>query len=601
MCHARTFIKFSYLSNCMYNCLLCCCVICHKFNHSLRYNSEITGKKSKQKILVADIAEFTWKVVWSEGSEIVNTSARVDNALHQGIPLPTGWRAALTALRLLKDARRIPASDLPLEVPEIHCDMIGVPKRVVQQAHGRSPGTLITLTEQGCPVNYVLLAHVHADVWICSPGNLLLDILSSSCTLLQGDKSCVEKDLSVHEFWFDTTVPGRRVRKHSLAGNLQQYIKKYGLAFDELVADQTWKAEERLAVMEGRTIQIDAAGFMYERNPFRWQSDGWISQVVTQFVWHWQEHHVFQFKRVSVHLNNAIQGDLPLPDKLITDATLHKRLLKRAERETKQTYCECKYLGLKTESGFEPNPAAWTIDGRKSHQQVWLEFSNVRNASTNRLHRVPVHVTTLLNRSTRAPGNPLTVTAARRLRFSLEFMDAFANEKMPGMTFCGVMYDCPDRPEFVRQLPNDVDIQHEKFFWNLPSGECICKSLVELRDMQPDELTPEDHIDSYKEVADQLGYDILGVPATDLDNSKFDEYRRANDLGNLSERRWEQDIIWAKPEKESEKCWFISNAGLKELLDICVHMHCDVASLYLCFVRMLHTGVGCMNVTTFSN
>ena len=330
-------------------------------------------------------------------------------------------------------------------------------------------------------------------------------------------------------------------------------------------------------VMEGRTIQIDAAGFMYERNPFRWQSDGRISHVVAQFVWHWQEHHVFQFKRVSVRLDHVIQGDLPLPDNLITDATLHKRLLKRAERETKQTYCECKYLGLKTESGFEPNPAAWTIDGWKSHQQVWLEFSNVRNASTNRLHRVPVHVTTLLNRSTRAPGNPLTVTAARRLRFSLEFMDAFANEKMPGMTFCGVMYECPERPEFVRQLPNDVDIQHEKFFWNLPSGECICKSLVELRDMQPDELTPEDHIDSYKEVADQLGYDILGVPATDLDNSKFDEYRRANDLGNLSERRWEQDIIWAKPEKESEKCWFISNAGLKELLDVCVHIHYDFA------------------------
>ena len=330
----------------MHNLLLGCCFICHQFNpYILRYNSDITGKKSKQKILVANIVEFTWKVVWSEGSEIVNTSARVDHALHCGIPLPTGWEAALTALRLLKDARCIPASDLPLDVPEIHCDMIGVPKQVVQQAHGRSPGTLITLTEQGCPVNYVLLAHVHADVWICSPGNLLLDILSSSYTLLQGDKSCVEKDLSVHEFWSDTTVPGRRVRKHSLAGNLQQYINEHRVAFDELVADQTWKAEERRAVIEGRTIQIDAACFMYERNPFRWQSDGRISHVVTQFVWHWQEHHVFQFKRVSVRLDHVIQGDLPLPENLITDATLHKRLLKRAERETKQTYCECKNLG----------------------------------------------------------------------------------------------------------------------------------------------------------------------------------------------------------------------------------------------------------------
>ena len=41
---------------------------------------------------------------------------------------------------------------------------------------------------------------------------------------------------------------------------------------------------------------------------------------------------------------------------------------------------------------------------------------------------------------------------------------------------------------------------------------------------------------------------------------KFAEYRQG-DLGPLRERRWEVDIGWKKPEKESAPCWFLTNAG----------------------------------------
>ena len=40
-------------------------------------------------------------------------------------------------------------------------------------------------------------------------------------------------------------------------------------------------------------------------------------------------------------------------------------------------------------------------------------------------------------------------------------MDAFAQNYMDGMTFLGVCYDNPDRPEIMRHLPNDIDIQNE--------------------------------------------------------------------------------------------------------------------------------------------
>ena len=40
-------------------------------------------------------------------------------------------------------------------------------------------------------------------------------------------------------------------------------------------------------------------------------------------------------------------------------------------------------------------------------------------------------------------------------------MDAFGRNRMDGMKFLGVCYDNPERPEIMRHLPNDIDIQNE--------------------------------------------------------------------------------------------------------------------------------------------
>ena len=47
------------------------------------------------------------------------------------------------------------------------------------------------------------------------------------------------------------------------------------------------------------------------------------------------------------------------------------------------------------------------------------------------------------------------------------------------------------------------------------------------------------------------------------DDLKFAEYRQG-DIGPLRERRWQVDIGWKKPEKESVPCWFITNAGCED-------------------------------------
>ena len=130
----------------------------------------------------------------------------------------------------------------------------------------------------------------------------------------------------------------------------------------------------------------------------------------------------------------------------------------------------------------------------------------------------------------------------------------------------GLCYDNPERPEILRQLPNETDIQNEQFWWDRPNGSCICASLLELRDKTGDMMCKEGGPDAYERVAvaDQLGYDTAGVPASETDDLKFSEYRQSGDLGLLSERRWEREIAWAKPEKESAICWFVANAGVED-------------------------------------
>ena len=150
---------------------------------------------------------------------------RINHVLSRGVPLPEKWGVALSALKLLKDARCIPPSDLSLDVPAIHYDMLGIPRRVcIPQASARSPGACVTVTERDCPANYVLIAHVHSDVWICSSGGVLNGEGISKETLWQSH-TCVEKDLS-KDLW-QNTVPERRIRIHVLSDNLRRLVQEH--------------------------------------------------------------------------------------------------------------------------------------------------------------------------------------------------------------------------------------------------------------------------------------------------------------------------------------------------------------------------------------
>ena len=446
--------------------------------------------------------------------------------------MPPGWEAAVTALKIAGDARDISQRSLPPDVRKLNCKLLGVPKRFELPQNDLSPGACVALVVNGRRVNYVLLAHVHGDVWLCSPGasmqngRILLDTVWRP-------EYCKTKNI-VEDAW-SGMAQKRRMNSHIMTDHLQQLLREHADSFFDLVANEVWRVEKDRASVTNQSLDVNAASAWFESNPFIWeQVGGRVSQIEAYFIWSWEYKGELRFAKQVSRLDNAIRGDVPLPKELFTDLALLERLLRRAKRETEQTYCTCTYLGAQVDPNkFEPDPSRWLVGGWKGYQHIWIEYKHVRNAKTNKAHRVQVRADNWLDSGDHTAGHPLYTTSSRSLRFSIEFMDAFAKNRMDGMEFLGVCYDNPDRPEIMRHLPNDIDIQNEKFWWQLPSGETTCKSPVELRDGKLDMILPEESGEAYEKVCSQLGYDTLGVPASEDDVLKFEEYRQSGELGSV--------------------------------------------------------------------
>ena len=126
-------------------------------------------------VSIRNSVNFTWTIAWQGGSHTAAHHLRVDNALRKDrrIPMPPGWDVALNALKLANHARDTSQRSLPLNVRELKCQLLGVPKRFALPQAGLSPGACVALANNGRRANYVLIAHVQGDVWRCSPGAVM--------------------------------------------------------------------------------------------------------------------------------------------------------------------------------------------------------------------------------------------------------------------------------------------------------------------------------------------------------------------------------------------------------------------------------------------
>ena len=104
----------------------------------------VANYRLKEQVLVRNLASFKWKAVWLRCFEAATKEVLVRNVHLRGVPLLDGWQPALGALQALKDARRVSKADLPLDVPYLECDLLGVPKLVPVPTGLRCSGSCIT-------------------------------------------------------------------------------------------------------------------------------------------------------------------------------------------------------------------------------------------------------------------------------------------------------------------------------------------------------------------------------------------------------------------------------------------------------------------------
>ena len=88
------------------------------------------------------------------------------------------------------------------------------------------------------------------------------------------------------------------------------------------------------------------------------------------------------------------------------------------------------------------------------------------------------------------PGNPLS-NAAPSLTFSLEYLQKFIEQKIPGGTYEGFAFDM-ERPSIEQGLPNGGhNIQQLPLMWALPpDGRSLHNSLMDLNEFESFEAPP---------------------------------------------------------------------------------------------------------------
>ena len=119
------------------------------------------------------------------------------------------------------------------------------------------------------------------------------------------------------------------------------------------------------------------------------------------------------------------------------DSENYRRFLAIAETETREHKAPCLYLGIETEPGkYEPDPSNWPSSAQESKTKanVWYEWQHV--ICNGVPFRVACNFNNLVHHGRSAPLNPLR-TCPTNLTFTIEWMEAVANNVLPGIKYKG--------------------------------------------------------------------------------------------------------------------------------------------------------------------
>ena len=509
------------------------CAVCRYIGVALEHDFDANAKLKKETRV-----GFEWRLQFAGYDERQVVKQLCYHACDEkrDVPPPQHWATAMDCATFSTNPSVKNVKDETL-LQNIECVMVGVTKHCPIHARASQvSGAAVSLNVADKRQDYLLVAHVRENVWLCHGGSRVSGAVDADNPFDPG--GLVQKDI-MSDAWDVNAAP--QTRQRAMGKELQALAHDQSHAWSKCVARALWEAE--LLRSPHKPFNMDVASAGFERNPFKWRVAGRASHADVAFAWSWSDGGR-QHELVEVRADNLNQEGRLVPKPLALksrDEQWWSDLAKVAEK-----YLLCKYLGKHQDGDYQPDPAKWKCtSGHKSQATVWYEWLHVLRGRDKKEHRVCAIVNHLIHHQQGILGNPLANACSSELCFSLEYMKALADAKWPGTVFEGVSYES-DRPGLIQQVPDGgIDIQEHPLYWTLPCGRTDSMSIREFADAKEDQLESWQSDEAYVAVAKEMEFHVLGITGDELTMAAL-----RDDPGTLAEKRWES-VQWSMPLKDS--------------------------------------------------
>ena len=192
------------------------------------------------RVTAHSIVAFRWHTSFN-GSQFSMKEIRADRASKNGVPFPAAWHQApqCCIFESWIDACAIKAKDA-LDLTSLGHRLLGQPKRCTlpETSNPLTPGAIIQLCLGSANVEFLLCAHVHEDLWLCTRGHFVGDVLQG-CDPFAED-SIELKNIEQEAWHSDAEAKRVRTPPHLRHGQLYELASSQTERWDLAVAVATW-------------------------------------------------------------------------------------------------------------------------------------------------------------------------------------------------------------------------------------------------------------------------------------------------------------------------------------------------------------------------
>ena len=143
-------------------------------NSIAKYGAERSSAKAV--LPGTSLARVAWTLEWALGTERSTMEVRLDHAKERSVPIPPDWVTALHSFKAGEICRGFVGDlQLPTGVSNVPCNFLGAPKACTPSAQGLGVGRCLAFSHASGRRNFVLVAHVENNEWLCHGGSFIGD------------------------------------------------------------------------------------------------------------------------------------------------------------------------------------------------------------------------------------------------------------------------------------------------------------------------------------------------------------------------------------------------------------------------------------------